>query len=72
MSKDDEYDDLCRVVRKATHAKAVVLLIVDGYKGTSGSCSLDRAMSGRVAGLLRETADRLITESGMASQHEGN
>ena len=43
MNNPGKYDDLCTMVREATQAKGVVLIIYDGNKGLG--CSVQATMS---------------------------
>jgi hypothetical protein len=55
-----KYDAECTAVREQTEAKSGVMLIVlDGNKGTGFSCQLDYQHIAKIPALLRTVADEI-------------
>jgi hypothetical protein len=54
-----KYDDLCTKVRDETHAQGVILIVIQGDKGTGFSCQLPLDVAMRVPEILRDVAGQI-------------
>ena len=55
-----KYDDVCTVVRETTEARVVVMIVLDGNKGSGFSVqSTQGDVTTRLPGLLRLTAQMI-------------
>jgi hypothetical protein len=61
-----KYDDLATDVREKTHAQGVIVLVIDGAKGSGFSAQLTMELTLRLPSILRDIA-REIEESGPAA-----
>jgi hypothetical protein len=58
-----KYDDLTTLVREATSARAVILIVTEGNKGSGFSVqTTDMAIVRRLPQVLREMADEIERE----------
>jgi hypothetical protein len=58
-----KYDDVCTEVRKKTQAEGVIVIVLNGTKGSGFSAQLPLLTQFEIARLLRRTADQ-IDDSG--------
>lgn len=54
-----KYDDLCTMVREKSGAKAVLVIVIDGDKGTGFSCQADLATVLILPEMLEYVADKI-------------
>jgi hypothetical protein len=61
-----KYDGACTAVRLATHARATLLIVIEGDRGTGFSLqTTDPHILGAVPNLLEETARQIRASLGM-------
>lgn len=54
-----KYDDLCTYVRAQTQAAGVIVLVIDGAKGSGFSCQADLPTTLRVPDMLEHMAAQI-------------
>jgi hypothetical protein len=64
-----KYDALATVAREAAKAKAVILLVIDGNKGSGFSVQADAGTVLALPALLRKVADDIEETEAPAIQH---
>jgi hypothetical protein len=64
-----KYDDECSFVRIETHAAGVLLLIIDGDKGSGFSVQAPLLVQVALPALLRELADNIEADTEPGGQH---
>lgn len=52
-----KYDDVCRSARKMTNAKGIILIVVDGHKGSGCSVQLESEYTRYIPSILRAMAN---------------
>lgn len=58
-----KYDDVCTVARESTDASSVVLIVIDGNKGTGFSVQSDLDTLVRLPELLEELARQIRNDA---------
>jgi hypothetical protein len=51
-----KYDDLCTLVREQAKAQGVIVIVIDGSKGTGFSCQADHLTTARLPAILESVA----------------
>jgi hypothetical protein len=54
-----KYDDLCKQIKDSTKAKGLLLVILDGDRGTGASCKMDFEIVKQMPNILRAVADEM-------------
>jgi hypothetical protein len=56
---DGNYDDIASALREGTRATGVIVVVIDGMRGSGFAVQLSLAETDRLPGILRELADEI-------------